>query len=408
MFDFLGNINKYAEKFKNKKIIYMVFALIIAVTLWVYVTQSSNPLEEKLYEIPVEYNNLPSTMAVLDKTDTVKVRIQGYSGVLENIDTKDITATVDLSNANIGQYVAKINIELPSGVQLISVTPLDVEVDIQEMVTVEVPVEIDISEVWADDGCRILTPVAMTDVVSISGAKDNVAKISKAVVMVPSAKLSQSYSGTLPVLVYDKYGGSLEGLVKVWPETIDVMVPVIGDAPSKVAPISANLVGSPAQGYAVSRIIVSPNIVTAYAGQTLLDSIDYIYTEAIDISGAKGDITAKAGLIADDGIRLDIENEVDVLIQIEKTTTRVFDNVQIKLTNSDSGYKYILSSDMVSVKVSGPESVMESLTANNISVEADMAGLKNGYHSVKLTYSIPGASYVESITPSTVTVYVKQ
>lgn len=407
MFDFLGSISEYLEKFRNKKSFYMVLALIISITLWVYVAQSQNPVEEKLYEIPLEYNNLPATMAVVDKMDTVKVRIQGYSGVLENVDTKDITASLDLSNANIGQYVAKINIELPSGVQLISVTPVDVEVNIQEMVTVEVPVEIDHSDVLADDGCQVLTPVAMTDVVSISGAKDNMAKINKAVVKVPAGKLSESYSGTLPVIVYDKYGGSMEDLVTVTPEAIDVMIPVIGDSPSKVAPISANLVGSPAEGYAVSRIIISPNIVTAYASQTLLDGIDYIYTEAIDISGAKNDISVKANLIADDGIRLDFEGQVDILIKIEKTTTKVFDNVQIKLTNPDSGHKYALTTSVVSVKVSGPKSILDSLTANNISVIADVAGLQSGYHNVKLTYSTPGASYVESITPETVTVYVK-
>ena len=407
MFDFLGSISEYLEKFRNKKSFYMVLALIISITLWVYVAQSQNPVEEKLYEIPLEYNNLPATMAVVDKMDTVKVRIQGYSGVLENVDTKDITASLDLSNANIGQYVAKINIELPSGVQLISVTPVDVEVNIQEMVTVEVPVEIDHGDVLADDGCQVLTPVAMTDVVSISGAKDNMAKINKAVVKVPAGKLSESYSGTLPVIVYDKYGGSMEDLVTVTPEAIDVMIPVIGDSPSKVAPISANLVGSPAEGYAVSRIIISPNIVTAYASQTLLDGIDYIYTEAIDISGAKNDISVKANLIADDGIRLDFEGQVDILIKIEKTTTKVFDNVQIKLTNPDSGHKYALTTSVVSVKVSGPKSILDSLTANNISVIADVAGLQSGYHNVKLTYSTPGASYVESITPETVTVYVK-
>lgn len=401
------NFRDITERFRNNKIFYMIVAVLISAVLWTYVAQSQNPMEEKLYEIPLEYNNLPAAMAVVDKLDTVKVRVQGYSGILENVDTRDITAALDLSDANIGQYVAKISIELPAGVQLISVTPVDVEVNIQELESVEVPVEIDYSGVTAKDGCQLLTPTPGTDAVVVSGAKDNVAKIDEAVVRMPSCTLGESYSGTLPVIIYDKNGNSLEDLVEVMPETVDVMLPVVADSPSKVAPISANLVGEPAEGYAVSRIVISPNIVTAYANQAALDAIDYIYTEAIDIKGAKGDISVRVGLVSDDGVRLDNEDGVDVLVQIERETERTFDNVQIKLVNSNGGNKYILSSDVATVTVRGPESVLAALSANNISVEADMAGLQRGRNTVRLIYNSPGASYVERISPESVSVVVE-
>ena len=402
-----GKINDLTEKFRNNKIFYGVLAVLISLFLWVYVAQSQNPQEERLFEIPLEYNNLPAHMAVVDKVETVKVRVQGYSAVLENLDTKDITASLDLSDANIGQYVAKINIELPQGVQLISVTPVDVEVNIQELASVEVPVEVDYSEVSPDSGCQLLTPITMTDAVQVSGAKSIVAKIGKAVVKIAPCTLAESYSGTLPVIIYDSYGNSMEDLVTVTPQTVDVMLPVIGDSPSKVAPISANLVGEPAEGYAVSRIVISPNIVTAYGSQNLLDAIDYIYTESIDIEGAKTDVGVTVGLISDDGIRLDNEEQVSVLVKIEKATSKTFDNVQIKLAGSNSSYKYILSKDVVSAVVNGPESVLAALSANNVSVTADVAGLKPGSYTIKLNCSTPGSSYVESIYPDTITVLIK-
>ena len=93
---------EFTERFRDNRIFYAILAVLISAVLWMYVAQSQNPMEEKLYEIPLEYNNLPATMAVVDKLDTVKVRVQGYSGILENVDTKDITALLDLSDANIG------------------------------------------------------------------------------------------------------------------------------------------------------------------------------------------------------------------------------------------------------------------------------------------------------------------
>lgn len=398
---------EFTERFRNNRIFYAILAVLISAVLWMYVAQSQNPMEEKLYEIPLEYNNLPATMAVVDKLDTVKVRVQGYSGILENVDTKDITASLDLSDANIGQYVAKISIELPAGVQLISVTPVDVEVNIQELASVEVPVEIDYSQVVPEEGCQLLTPMLGADAVVVSGAKSNVAKIDKAEVKMPGGTLHETYSGTLPVIVYDKNGNSLENLVEVQPETVNVMLPVVGDTPSKVAPISANLVGEPAAGYAVSRIVISPNVVNAYANQAALDAIDYVYTEAIDIKGAKSDISVHVGLVSDDGVRLDNEDGVDVLVQIERETQRTFDNVQIKLVNSNSANKYILSRDVANVVVRGPESMLASLSANNITVEADVAGLRRGSNTVRLIYSSPGASYVERISPESINVMVE-
>lgn len=398
---------KFAEKFNGGKFAYIMLALVIAVFLWVYVAQSQNPMTEKLFEIPLEYNNLPANMAVVDKVETVKVRVQGYNGVVENLDTKDISASVDLTDANIGQYVAKINIGLPAGVQLISVSPVDIEVNIQELKSVTVPVEVDTSDVSAEDGYTLMTPSALTDAVKISGAKDNVAKISKAVVKIPAGVLTDSYNGTLPVSVYDANGNSLDDLLTVMPEAVEVVLPVVSDTPSKVAPISASLVGEPAEGYTVSRIVIVPNIVTAFASQYLLDNIDYVQTEAIDITGAKSNVTAKVGLISDDGVRLDIQDQIDVVVMIEKEATRTFDNVQVKLTNSNTAYRYVLSQEVVSVTVQGPASAVEQLSANNISVEADVAGLESGSKSIKLTYNIAGTCYVQSIRPSSVTVIVQ-
>lgn len=400
-------LKNFVENLQKKKIGYILIAVAISAILWVYVAQSQNPMTEKLFEIPLEYNNLPSNMAVVDRMDTVKVRIQGYTGVVENIDTKDISASLDLSDANIGQYVSKINIELPAGVQLISVTPVDVEVNIQELVSVDIPVEVDYSAVTAEADYLILTPVTMIDAVKVSGAKDNIEKIDKAVVKIPAGVLNDSYSGNLPVSIYDSSGNSMDELVTVLPETVEVVLPVIEDTPSKVVPISASLVGEPAEGYTISRIIISPNVVSIYGSQHLLDNIDYAKTEAIDITDAKSDVNVNVGLVRDEGIKLDSEEKVNVIVMIEKESTKTFDNVQVKLLNSNSSNRYVLSQDMVSVTVKGPESSIEALSANNISVEADVSGLEKGSNRVKLTYNISGASYVESITPSTITVTVQ-
>ncbi len=392
---------------KNKHLGYALVAVLIASVLWIYVAQSQNPMEERLFEIPLEYNNLPANMAVVDRLDTVSVRVQGYTRIVENLDTRDITASLDLSDANVGQYVSKINIELPSNVQLISVTPVDVEVNIQELRSVEVAVEVNTDDVTVAEGYTLLTPIIDISAVKVSGAEENVALIDHAEVKIPAGTLSESYNGTLAVSVYDENGNSLDDLVEIVPDAIDVLLPVVTEEPSKVAPISAALVGEPADGYTISRILISPNVVTVYGSQYLLDNIDYVLTESIDITNARGNVSANVGLISGEGIRLDSEENVDVVVFIEREDTVTFDNVQVKLINSDASRSYSLSRETVSVTVRGPLSGISALSANSISVEADVSGLETGTHQVHLTYTIPGTSYVESISPDTVTVRVR-
>ena len=392
---------------KNKHLGYALVAVLIASVLWIYVAQSQNPMEERLFEIPLEYNNLPANMAVVDRLDTVSVRVQGYTRIVENLDTRDITASLDLSDANVGQYVSKINIELPSNVQLISVTPVDVEVNIQELRSVEVAVEVNTDDVTVAEGYTLLTPIIDISAVKVSGAEENVALIDHAEVKIPAGTLSESYNGTLAVSVYDENGNSLDDLVEIVPDAIDVLLPVVTEEPSKVAPISAALVGEPADGYTISRILISPNVVTVYGSQYLLDNIDYVLTESIDITNARGNVSANVGLISGEGIRLDSEENVDVVVFIEREDTVTFDNVQVKLINSDASRSYSLSQETVSVTVRGPLSGISALSANSISVEADVSGLETGTHQVHLTYTIPGTSYVESISPDTVTVRVR-
>lgn len=392
---------------KNKRVGYALLAILIASVMWIYVAQSQNPMEERLFEIPLEYNNLPANMAVVDRLDTVSVRVQGYTRIVENLDTRDITASLDLSDANVGQYVSKISIELPSNVQLISVTPVDVEVNIQELRSVEVAVKVNTDDVTVAEGYTLLTPIIDTSAVKVSGAEENVAKIDHAEVKIPAGTLAGSYNGTLAVSVYDENGNSLDDLVEIVPDTVDVLVPVVTEEPSKVAPISASLVGEPAEGYTISRILISPNVVTVYGSQHLLNNMDYVLTEPIDITDARGNISASVGLISGEGLRLDSEENVDVVVYIEREDTVTFDNVQVKLINSDASRSYALSTEMVRVTVRGPLSGVSALSANSISVEADVSGLETGTHQVHLTYTIPGTSYVESISPDTITVRVR-
>ena len=59
--------------------------------------------------------------------------MEGSKQVIDGLLSRDIQATVDMSNANIGRHAAKIDIALPDRVQLVSVNPIDLLVDVQQV-----------------------------------------------------------------------------------------------------------------------------------------------------------------------------------------------------------------------------------------------------------------------------------
>ena len=385
---------------------YRVFALLAAIALWFYVVQIQNPTEERLLEVSVDYINLPANMAISDKVDTVKVRIQGSKNVVEDILPKDITASLDLSEANIGQFVGKINITLPERVQLVSVTPIDIAVEVQELVEVQRSVKVVTENIQMVEGYSMLTPSVYPEEVILSGSKDKIALVDRVYVTVEDRELSGNFEASMPVNVADKNGNSLNSWITVRPSNVDVLLPVVSDTPSKVAPISASITGEPAEGYMIRRIIIEPSVVTVLGSQEALDRISYVYTSPIDVSGTKNDVSVETSLISSEGIQLDNQEDIKVVVQIEQESSKVLDSVLINVVNKGNQLHYDLAETTATIRVSGPKTVIDELSNSTVTLEADVDGLGVGRHTVSLTASVPASVNVESIYPNEVSIVI--
>ncbi len=160
---------KMNKEIFNSTLFLKVISVVMALLLWLYVAQGQNPTEDKLFEVNVEFVNLPEGLAV-SQSATVEVRVEGSKQVIDGLLSRDIQATVDMSNANIGRHAAKIDIALPDRVQLVSVNPIDLLVDVQqvEQTQKEVSVLFNSSLATVSEEYTVLTP----EEVVISGPQD--------------------------------------------------------------------------------------------------------------------------------------------------------------------------------------------------------------------------------------------
>ena len=89
-----------------------ILSLFFAIVLWFFVT-SKGKLEVN-FNIPLELRKIPSSMVVVgDVTDYIDVRLKGRQSAIEGISSGQISAHIDLSNANHGEntiYLSPQNI----------------------------------------------------------------------------------------------------------------------------------------------------------------------------------------------------------------------------------------------------------------------------------------------------------
>ncbi len=396
-------INK--DFLKNKWTL-RIFALILALVMWFYVNAAQNTNIERVLDVPLGFHNIPDNTAVSEKPSIIRVRVQGERDVVNDLLTRDINVYVDLQNASIGQNMAKVQTEKPNKVTIVSVYPVEVAVELEQLIEVQKSVDVFYSTEKPAEGYQYLDAVLNPSQVIIAGPKSKVEAIDSVYINAAIAGLTSNYAENLPVYVRDASGNNLNSWLTVEPSTVEVLIPIVTESAYKLAPISASISGEPADGYMVTRVIISPDLVGVYGDQAKLDEISYVYTAPINIAKAKGDISVKVDLVNTEGVELSLNQKINVLVKIEKITERTLENILISVENQNDDYNYKLEQNVAKVKVKGPESIVDELQANQINIEADVDGLKPGSYNIYLNGDMPSGISSMKIEPQTVNLQI--
>lgn len=384
----------------------LLLALALALSLWVYVTVQDNPVIEGRFEVPIDYMNLPDDLALSDKADTVRVRVAAPTNVMNTLASSDINAYADLSAAGEGQYTALLRFQLPDNVELVSADSTEVVLVIKKLETRQKPVTVRYVSGEPAEGYLALDASLAPDHVVLSGSEDRLNQVAEVFVTVDITDTSANFRANLPVSVVDANGNSLLGFVTPQPALVDVLVPVVTAQPSKVVPVNVTLSGAPAEGYVISRIVVDAPVATIFGAQSALDNVDYIYTSAVNIADAKGNVTQEVTLLNADGLSFDREQVYRVVVTIEPEAVRTIDDVAITLVNQQPTLNYQLAELTCSVTVRGPASVVGALDAADIEARVDVDGLAAGEHRTAIRAVTSANATVEAVEPFSTITYI--
>jgi YbbR domain-containing protein len=110
--------------------------LALAISALVWTSYRSEPAAEMTFQAPLEFRNLPRNLELSgDFPATVRVRVRGRPAVLREATAGQFAVVVDLSQASSGASVLPLSpkmIEAPLGTEVVSVTPEEVGVRLNE------------------------------------------------------------------------------------------------------------------------------------------------------------------------------------------------------------------------------------------------------------------------------------
>lgn len=124
-----------------------LLALLIALAVWFGVTSQREPATTRLPDVPLSFLHSEDVEISNDAPDRLKwVTVQGRRDELDDLDRRNLSATVDLTGPRLGERVVRLTPEtvtmnLPSGARILKIEPESVALRLERRVERELEVE---------------------------------------------------------------------------------------------------------------------------------------------------------------------------------------------------------------------------------------------------------------------------
>jgi YbbR domain-containing protein len=272
----------------------------LAALLWMAV--SGEETVERGLRVSLELQQFPPGLEIQgEPPSTVDVRVRGASGTLGRVSPGDIVAVLDLRAARVGRrlfHLTPEQVRAPFGVEVVQVTPPTVALLFENSATRQVPVVPAVDgkpapgyvvgkaaadpptvEVVGPESAIERVTEALTEPVSVAGARDRVRETVTVGLLDPALRLKSTRAAMVTVEVLP---APLERTVRDRP----VHLRNLGSNLTARAVPSVVAVGLRGNREALNR--VEPDDITAYVDLAGLGSGEYMLTGRADVSPEVG------------------------------------------------------------------------------------------------------------------------
>ena len=408
---------------KRNKIISLLLAAVISVSLWVYVVTTVTPEDSQwIRNIPVTFANEDGLFSDRNLTltqgrnATVDLKVYGMRQDLLKLSNSNITITADLADVlGPGEWQLRYKVEMPetvsdNDISIESRSTYEIDVQVDLLSVKEIPVQAVFQGSVADG--YVQDPIELEyDTLEISGPQDQVSQVDHAQVVLERTNLSKTVSDSLAYTLVDADGNEIASdEIHCSVDKIGVMMTV---SLVKELPLTVQFIdgGGATEEHVVSSI--EPSTITVKGSAENLEGMNSLNVGNIDLSTVPTNkaYTGTFNIVLPDNLtNMTGEETAAVTVELKNLKEKTLRVTNLELANTPSNLKASLGTVSLQIKVRGPSDVMDAVTASSIRAVADLdsIGTSTGQFSVPVAVYVDGFSGVGAMGSYSVLVSISE
>jgi YbbR domain-containing protein len=386
----------------------VLLAVVLAVLVWIVAERQANPSTEKIFRdpFPITLQNLPAGMTTYEASaGEVRVTVNAPDNVWNEIDSRDVTAWIDLSGQESGALDLPVNVTIANrAAPIVKIDPASVRLKMEPLAEAQLPVSIEMSgEPALGFAARPIETTPAT--VTVRGPASFVKTMAAATGQLPIQDARSTITRTLTLTPRDR-NGQIVPYVSIAPSSTLAIVPLQPLGGFRDLAVKIELRGNVAPGYLTTNVSVNPQVVTVFGSSAALEDLPgFISTEAVSVTNATKDISSRVRLVLPPGVSYlgDPTVQVDVKIKAIESSVTTFAPLNPQGLSPDLSARF--SPEILDVILSGPIATLNALQ-DDVQAFANLFNLAEGTYYITPTVSVPGGLNIVSVLPSTVQVII--
>ena len=401
------NVSKKLDDVLASPWILWGISLMAAVFMWFYVMDTGEPQNERRkFLCELEYRNVAPQFDVKSTVREIEVEVEAAEAVMNRLKYDSLVCELDLRGLSSGKYRETVRVTVPQNVQLISLSPSEVDIELIRLAGRVFPVEVALPQ-DIPAGRYLEAVEVIPKELNIKGTERDLAKIGSVSIAPTFQELETGKELLLPVKI--NQSEPFEDEVTLEPAQVKMNATLVTGLPRKKVAVNVRLNGKPSSDYAVRSVTTDPAEVMLQGDKNKLDAVSAVDTETVDISNLSADQTIVVPLRPpkDRGVSILDATSVRLSIHLEPIQAqKQLSGLSIVIEGAPAG-KWAVSPAAVDVTIEASPSRMETVDIESLElrvfVDVSNIFLRQAILPVRAEVVSDGFRVVK-IEPSTVTV----
>ena len=408
------DVTELKQRLKNNWTLKLA-SVAIAFLIWLVVGNINDPIIQKVYSnVKVNITNgsyiesRGMTYRLDSNYQTVSVTLRGNSSKVTKrnddiVVEADLTQIVDMDSTPV---MVPVTVKCKDiSAENITVSPITIPIEIEERETKDFMIAVNYGDSVPGAGYEVGKIYANPEKISVSGPASIIEKIDRVVANVSVEGMTVNSSKKANLIIYDKNQEIMSDKEMQY-LTFDIgdsKVDVYVELWSTVSGVTftCDPKGTPANGYAVSKIVTTPSEISLAGTEEALETLKKngnqieIPSRLVDIGNARETVECKIDLaeILPSGTKTVSNQAESIIVEVgilplgSKQISLPTQNIQA--LNLTGELQTVFTDTALTVTVRGKEEDLKNVTAASIKASIDCSGLDEGTYNLPVTITLP-------------------